>query len=206
MENIYMYVLSLIAAELKRNFGANFSIGRVRTESWIFEKVMKFAQQFSRPGKSMENGWRSWVFFFQSYNKCFRSEIYFVLFKHYSFKLTRMFVAYNEESFVPAFLRSLLITYLESGKRICFGKKSGIRLEFWIQTSVRILYWLLCHWHSSHWGIHKSDILLAVTQWLISFPQGGGGGGGGRCIKASQHFKPVVPSDDASVRSSSGSS
>ena len=51
-----------------------------------------------------------------------------------------MFVAYNEESFVPAFLRSLLITYLESGKRICFGKKSGIRLEFWIQTSVRILY------------------------------------------------------------------
>ena len=63
-------MLSVIATELKRNFGANLSIDRVRTESWIFEKVMKFAQQFSRPGKSLENGekvwkngYRSWVFF-----------------------------------------------------------------------------------------------------------------------------------------------
>ena len=37
----------------------------------------------------------------------------------------------------------------------------------------------MCHWHSSHCGIHKSLILLALTQWLISIPQGGGGGGGG---------------------------
>ena len=28
----------------------------VRTESWILEKVLKFAQQFSRPGKSLVNG------------------------------------------------------------------------------------------------------------------------------------------------------
>ena len=31
-------------------------IFRVRTESWILEKVLKFAQQFSRPGKSLVNG------------------------------------------------------------------------------------------------------------------------------------------------------
>ena len=31
-------------------------IFRVPTESWILEKVLKFAQQFSRPGKSLVNG------------------------------------------------------------------------------------------------------------------------------------------------------
>ena len=30
-------------------------ICRVHTESWILEKVLKLAQQFSRPGKSLEN-------------------------------------------------------------------------------------------------------------------------------------------------------
>ena len=53
-------MLSVIATELKRNFDANLSIDRVRTESWIFEKVMKFAQQFSRLGKSLENGEKVW--------------------------------------------------------------------------------------------------------------------------------------------------
>ena len=42
---------------------------------------------------------------------------------------------YHEKSFVPSFLRCLLITdlfdNLESGKRnYCFGKKSGKSLEF----------------------------------------------------------------------------
>ena len=42
-----------------------------------------------------------------------------------------MFVAYNEKSFVPAFLRSLLITYLESGKRnYCFEKSLEKDLNF----------------------------------------------------------------------------
>ena len=54
-------------------------ICRVCTESWILEEVLNFAQQFSRPEKSLENGdkeWKngkkSWVFFscIQSYNKC----------------------------------------------------------------------------------------------------------------------------------------
>ena len=33
---------------------------RVRTESWILEKVLKFVQQFFRPGKSLENGGKVW--------------------------------------------------------------------------------------------------------------------------------------------------
>ena len=38
---------------------------RVRTESWIPEKVLKFAQQFSRPGKNLEKCLKvSWLFFF----------------------------------------------------------------------------------------------------------------------------------------------
>ena len=45
-------------------------------QSWILEKVLKFVQQFFRPGKSLENGGKVWKngkkswFFFQSYNKC----------------------------------------------------------------------------------------------------------------------------------------
>ena len=42
---------------------------RVRTKSWILEKVWKFANYFSRPGKSMEikgkvlkNGMKSGIF------------------------------------------------------------------------------------------------------------------------------------------------
>ena len=64
-------------------------------------------------------------------------------------------------------------------KNYCFGKKSGKRLEFCLQKSVWTLYWLPSHWHSSHWRIHKSDILLPVTQWLMSIPQGMGRGKGG---------------------------
>ena len=41
-------------------------LNRVRTESWILEKVLKFAQQFSRPGKIEVKSWKkckaSWVF------------------------------------------------------------------------------------------------------------------------------------------------
>ena len=51
---------------------------RVPTESWILasEKVWKLVQQFSRPGKRLENGKKSW-YFFQSYSKCFIRGIFF---------------------------------------------------------------------------------------------------------------------------------
>ena len=51
-----------------------------------------------------------------------------------------MFAAEYEEIFVPAFLRSLLITYFITVRleKLLSGKS----LEFWIQRSVRTL-WLL---------------------------------------------------------------
>ena len=65
----------------------------VRTESWILEKVLKFALQFSRPGKSLEN--RDKVEqkakkFFSSYNKCFTIEIFFLLVKSFSILPVRL--------------------------------------------------------------------------------------------------------------------
>ena len=61
---------------------------------------------------------KSLEFFFQSYYKCFISEM--------SFRFGQ--ILFNQKRFVPGFLRSILITYyfdnLESGKRnYCFGKK-----------------------------------------------------------------------------------
>ena len=40
------YMLSLIAAELKRNFGVNLSIDKVHTESWIFKKSWNLPSNF----------------------------------------------------------------------------------------------------------------------------------------------------------------
>ena len=104
---------------------------RVRTESWILEKVLKFAQRFSRPGKSLENGdkvWKngkkSWVYF-QSYNKWFISEILF-RFGQILFNLAGTFAVHREKSFVLSFFKvciDQLFDNLESGKRnYCFGK------------------------------------------------------------------------------------
>ena len=54
---------------IKHNFCQGFKISyngcritpyRVRTDSLILEKVLKFAQQFSRPRKSLENGDKVW--------------------------------------------------------------------------------------------------------------------------------------------------
>ena len=84
-----------------------------------FWKVLKFDQQFSRPGKSLDNRDKvleksyKWIFF------CFG---------HILFNLARMFAAHHEKSFVPAFFKvsiDQLFHNLESGKRnYCFGKMS----------------------------------------------------------------------------------
>ena len=47
---------------------------RVRTESWIIEKVLKFAQQLSRPGKSLENVDAPGKMVKSLENKCFRRD------------------------------------------------------------------------------------------------------------------------------------
>ena len=94
---------------------------RVRTEAWILEKVLKFARQFSRPGKSLENEdkvWendkKSWVFF---------SKL-FILVKSYSiWPFTH--VAHHEKSFLSAFLK-VPVDHLVWKKKLLFWKKSWI--------------------------------------------------------------------------------
>ena len=86
---------------------------RVRTESWILEKVLKFAQQLSRPGKSLEKMIKSLELFFSKLQQVLYKWIFF-RFGQILFNLARMFVAYNH-----------LFDNLESEKRnFCFGIKS----------------------------------------------------------------------------------
>ena len=106
-------------------------ISRVLTESWILEKVLKFAQQFSKPGKSLENGnkvWKngkkSWVFFFQSNNK-FISDFLFC-FGQILFSLNCMM---KGALFIPAFLK-VSIVHLVWKKKLLFWKKGW--KKFWI--------------------------------------------------------------------------
>ena len=99
-------------------FAVNYNLhalSRVHTESWILEKVLKFALQFSRSGKSLENGdivWKKWLKVLSFFFKATTSNNFFALVKSYSISpvcLRRIM----KKSFVPAFLiRSLLITYL----------------------------------------------------------------------------------------------
>ena len=58
----------------------------VHTESWILEKVLKFVQQFSRPGKSLENEMKSTKieFFFSKLQQMLYKWIFFTFVKSYS--------------------------------------------------------------------------------------------------------------------------
>ena len=86
------------------------------------EKVWKIERKSWKTIKSQG-------FFFESYNKCFIKDIFFVLLKSYSVFSACMFAVHHKKSFVPAvFLRSRIIT---TGKRnYCFGKSLGKVLNF----------------------------------------------------------------------------
>ena len=136
-----------------------YIVYRVCTGSWILEKkVLKLAQQFSRPRKSLENGYKVYkngkslfLIFFSKlqqvlfYNKCFMRAIVSVLIKSYSILPTQVHLQpIMKKALFLHFLRSLLITYLITlslEKEIinCLEKKSGKSLKFWIQKSVQIL-------------------------------------------------------------------
>ena len=120
--------------------------GRVLTESKILEKIFKFAQQLSRPGKSLEN-WAKVLKngkkfeFFLSCSKC-KWIFFFVLLKSYSISPVRLQRIVKKALFLCFFLkRSIdhLFDNLESGKKLLFWKKSGKSLEFWIQKFVQTL-------------------------------------------------------------------
>ena len=52
---------------------------RVRTDSWILEKVLKITKQFLSPWKSLEKWWKVWSFYLQiNCIKCLASELFFL--------------------------------------------------------------------------------------------------------------------------------
>ena len=123
---------------------------------------MKFAQQFSRPGKSLENGdkvWehgkKSWFFFSSKLQKELYKWSFFIL-------VNRTFAPHLEGSFVPAFFIDHLFDNLESGERnYLFGKKSRKILE---------IYETLIYndWHLNDSIINASKLVSASCLWRIS--------------------------------------
>ena len=127
------------------------------------KNFLKFAQQLSRPGKSLENRdivWKnsaksgvSFNFCFQSYNKCLTSEFFprgqisfnnrmrsfIILLCPHCIVVTVRLQYIMKKAWFLRFSRSLLITYLfitlSLETKYCFGKS----LEVWIQKSVRTL-------------------------------------------------------------------
>ena len=124
-------------------------------------------------------------FFFQSYNKCFRSEfLFFILVKSYSISPVCLQRTWKKLCFF-VFKVSIdhLFDNLESEKRNnCFGKKSGKRLGFWIQKSARTLVDRLLEVRLSLWiplnsypsqrtnflnNLSKSQVFVAHNFWVI---------------------------------------
>ena len=132
---------------------------RVQGLEFLKKKVLKLAQQFSRPRKSLENGYKVYkngkslfliIFFFEATTSVILQQVlyesHFFCFDQILLNLahTSTFATHHEKSFVPAFLRSLVITYLitlslEKEIISCLEKKSGKSLKFWIKKSVQIL-------------------------------------------------------------------
>ena len=137
-------------------------INRVLTESWILEKVLKFAQQFSKPGKSLENGnkvWKngkkSWVFFFSKLQQIYKW--FFVLF--WSNLIQSQL--YDERSFIPAFLK-VSIDHLVRKKKLLFWKKGW--KKFWI------LYQKICMNPEKKKLMYYSLLSLKIISFVL-FPK-----------------------------------
>ena len=107
------------------------SIPRVRSVSWIVEKVLKFAQQFSRHGKCWKIEGKSWkngksllflkgttcpsqVKFFSCLSNLIQSRLYVM-----------------EKAFFLRFFKFSVDHLFD--KLMFFAKKSGWSLEFWIK-------------------------------------------------------------------------
>ena len=102
----------------------------VRTESWILEKVFKFAQQFSRPGKSLENEIKSGKNESELQQVLYNVIFFFVLFKSRSVSPVCLQRSMKKAALFLCFLKSLLIAYLIT---------LNLEKEYWIQKSVQTL-------------------------------------------------------------------
>ena len=84
-------------------------------QSWIREKVLRLARQFSKPGKSLQNRDKFWenLFFFLKVQQVPYKWIFFVA--QILFNLTRLFAVHHGKSFVPASFFKVLIDHLSEG-------------------------------------------------------------------------------------------
>ena len=149
-----MHLATLIGIKRASSLPANASY-RVRTKSWILEKVLKFSRQFSRPGKSLkmviksEKMLKSFEFFLFVFFKATSAlqVNFFVFIKSYSIRA--YFAAHHGKSFVPAFFKvsiDHLFNKLESGKRnYCFGKKMEKLLNFVFKNLYEPWSWIMSH-------------------------------------------------------------
>ena len=91
---------------------------RVRTDSWILEKVLKFAQQFCRV-KSWKNGKKSEVFFKATTSAL---QLTFFRFGQILSSFARTFAVHREKKLCSRLLMNYLIT-LSLEKKLSFLKK-----------------------------------------------------------------------------------
>ena len=170
--------LSRKVAFIKRIDCTYRSYHRVRTESWILKKVLKFVQLFSRPGKSLEemksgkNDKKSWVFFFPNLQQVLYKGIFFVFFCFKSYSTSSVCLqCTTKKALFLRFKASIdhLFDNLESGGRnYCFGKSSGKSLAFSIQKSVWTLLPALCVTSFFRWFFFSHPISPSCSQrWWV---------------------------------------
>ena len=127
---VFLYQVFSTIACLSGNLHENCNYTYMQSQGSY--RVLKFAQQFSRPGKNIGKVLR--VFFGKLQEKFF-----FVLAKSYSISFVRLQHIMEMLFFLHFIKVSIdhLFDNLEYGKRnYCFGKSLEKGLAFWIQKSV----------------------------------------------------------------------
>ena len=107
--------------------------------------------------------------FFQSYKKCFRNEFFFLFWYNLIIqsRLFSLFAAHHEISFVSAFLRSLLITYLIilSVENKLFWKKSWILYPKICTEHELFFFFLRSCYHRRYGCTSFQKILYLEGRW-----------------------------------------
>ena len=132
---VFLYQVFSIIAYLSGNLHENCNYTYMQSQGSY--RVLKFAQQFSRPGKNIGKVLRV---FFESYKRnfflCWPN-----LIQSHLYVCSTSWKCFFFFHFIKVSIYHLFdIDNLEYGKRnYCFGKSVEKGLEFWIQKSVRTL-------------------------------------------------------------------